>query len=95
MDVERFVGGDDRLGRLVHAAIQHQAERAVRAVLGEQHDGLGKVGIEHLRHRHQQDGGERGVRHFLNTSSVRLPALSSAAAERTIHQAVIHTTNVT
>ena len=78
MDVERVVGGDDRLRRLVHAAVDDQAERAVRAVLGQQHDGLREVGIEHLRHRHQQDRGERGVRHAFDTISLQ-PGAASAA----------------
>ena len=40
MDVEWFVGGDDRLGRFVHAAVQHQPECTVGAVFGEQDHGL-------------------------------------------------------
>ena len=74
MNGERFVGGDDRLRRFVHAAVQDQPERTMRAVLGEQHDGLGKVGIEHLRHRYQQHGGERRVRH----TSILLQAFRSS-----------------
>ena len=50
MDVERLVGGHDRNRRLVHAAIQHQPERAVGAVLREKNHGLREIGIDHLRH---------------------------------------------
>jgi hypothetical protein len=76
MNVERLIRGDNRAGRLIHATVQHQPERAVGAILGEQDDRLGEIRVEHLRHGHQQNRGEGCVRHAFDTNSLRPSAVS-------------------